>query len=204
MQKAKSQRNNKLCSLWMITKFLHWAHSCSLLCWKHSQLNIEQADRDSSYIQTMWQLYLNPWIWYSRKALHMIEKNFWEGSESKYAEDKSKVMWQKFKQSHRLWKVSMWSLLQKSWYRFYRMHYSFIECTPFLAKEKYEKNMVLRARFPKLKGEPYYQWGLNSKRGRGELNSQRGADSQGLPRFSANVLCLWQHCYKLFISLCIF
>ena len=37
--------------------------------------------------------------------------------------------------------------------------------------------------------------GLNSKRGRVELNSQRGLDSQGLPCFSASVLFLWQHSY---------
>ena len=59
-----------------------------------------------------------------------------------------------------------------------------------------KKNMALGARFQKLRGETYYQWGLNSKRGRVELTSQKGGpDSQGLPCFSANVLFLWQHCY---------
>ena len=40
-----------------------------------------------------------------------------------------------------------------------------------------EKNMALEAIFQKLRGEPYYQWGLNSKRGKGELISQRRPDS---------------------------
>ena len=44
--------------------------------------------------------------------------------------------------------------------------------------------------------------GLNSQRDRGELNSQRELDSGGLPCFSATMLLLWQHCYNLFISLC--
>ena len=46
--------------------------------------------------------------------------------------------------------------------------------------------------------------GLNSQRRRRELNYQRGLDSRGLPCFSTNVLFLLQHCYSLFISLCIF
>ena len=45
--------------------------------------------------------------------------------------------------------------------------------------------------------------GLNSQMGSGKVNSQRGLDSRGLPCFCANVSFLWQHCYKLFISLCI-
>ena len=67
-----------------------------------------------------------------------------------------------------------------------------IECTPTHptwqkggGAEK--KNMGLGARFQKRRVEPYYQWGLNSKRGRGGLTSQRGPDSQGLPCFHANV-----------------
>ena len=53
-----------------------------------------------------------------------------------------------------------------------------------------KKKMALGARFQNLKGEPYYQWGLNSQRDMRELNSQRGLDSRGLPCFSANVLFL--------------
>ena len=45
--------------------------------------------------------------------------------------------------------------------------------------------------------------GLNFQRGAGELNSQRELDSGGLQCFSATMLFLWQHYYKLFISLCI-
>ena len=53
------------------------------------------------------------------------------------------------------------------------------------------KNM---ARFQKLSGVLISE-GLNSQRGRGNLNSQRGLDSKGIQCFSVNVLFLWQHCY---------
>ena len=58
--------------------------------------------------------------------------------------------------------------------------------------------MALGARFQKLRGAPTivggWEW-LNSQRGRRELNSQSGLDSQGLPCFSENMLFMWQHCY---------
>ena len=53
---------------------------------------------------------------------------------------------------------------------------------------------ALGAKFQKLRGD------LTSRR---VLNSQRELDSGGLPCFSATMLFLWQHFYKLFISLCI-
>ena len=66
---------------------------------------------------------------------------------------------------------------------------------PPLAKGRgAEKNTALGARFQKLREELYYQ-GAESSKGQGELKSQRGLDSRGLPCFSANVLFLWQHCY---------
>ena len=63
--------------------------------------------------------------------------------------------------------------------------------------------MALGARFQKLRRDLTIRRRLNSQRGRGELNSQRELDSGGLPCFSATMLFLWQHCYKVFISLCI-
>ena len=53
-----------------------------------------------------------------------------------------------------------------------------------------EKNMALGARFQKLRGDLTI---------RGELNPQRGLYSGGLLCFSANVLFLWEHCYKLLL-----
>ena len=42
-----------------------------------------------------------------------------------------------------------------------------------------KKKKAFGARFQKLRGEPYYQWRLDSKRGREELNSQRGQILEG-------------------------
>ena len=51
-------------------------------------------------------------------------------------------------------------------------------------------NMALRAIFQKLRGALTIGEELNSQRGMGELNSQRGLDFRGLPCFSASVLLL--------------
>ena len=61
--------------------------------------------------------------------------------------------------------------------------------------------MTFRARFQKLRGE-LTTWEDQFSEGQGELNSQRGLDSGGLPCFSGKMFFLWQR--KLFISLCIF
>ena len=53
------------------------------------------------------------------------------------------------------------------------------------------------ARFQKLGGGGFSE-------GHWELNSQNELNSGGLPCFSGNVLFLWQHCYQLLTSLCIF
>ena len=63
--------------------------------------------------------------------------------------------------------------------------------------------MVLGARFQKLRGDLTIR-GVGLSEWQGELNSQRRLDSGGLLCFSANVLFMWQHCYKLFISLLVF
>ena len=62
----------------------------------------------------------------------------------------------------------------------------------------WKKNMALGARFQKLRRDLTIRRRLNSQRGRGELNSQRELDSGGRPCFSATMLFLWQHCYKLY------
>ena len=51
-----------------------------------------------------------------------------------------------------------------------------------------QKKIALRARFQKLGGEPYYQVGQNSRRGRGGAKFSEELDSQGLQRFSANIV----------------
>ena len=53
-------------------------------------------------------------------------------------------------------------------------------------------------------GGAYYQEGAKFSEGQEELNSQRKLDSGGLHYFSATMLFLSQHCYKLFISVCLY
>ena len=72
----------------------------------------------------------------------------------------------------------------------------FIECT-FPGKMPgggLKIDMTLGARTQKLSLAflPGWSWML---RGAGELDSQRGLDSRGLPCFSANMLFPYQHCY---------
>ena len=70
-----------------------------------------------------------------------------------------------------------------------------IECTPSHKRGgRLKNNMVLGARFQKLRVFTIRE-GPNTQMERGELNSQSGLDSWGLPGFSANVLFLWQQCY---------
>ena len=57
--------------------------------------------------------------------------------------------------------------------------------------------MTLEARFQKLRGGQFSE-------GQGGGKFSEGLDPGGLPCFSANVLFLWQYCYQLFISLCLF
>ena len=66
---------------------------------------------------------------------------------------------------------------------------------PPLAKGK----GALGTKFRKLRGDLTSTRVLNSQRGRAELNSQSELDSGGLLCFSATMLFLWQHFYKLFI-----
>ena len=62
--------------------------------------------------------------------------------------------------------------------------------------------MALGSRFKKLRGGA--TGGAEFSEGQGKLDSLRRLDCQGRPCFSANVLFLWQYCYKLFLSLYIF
>ena len=55
-------------------------------------------------------------------------------------------------------------------------------------------------RFQKLKGDIYPE-GFEYLEEQGGAKFSEG-DSGGLQCFSATMLFLWQHCYKLFISLC--